>query len=149
MILVRELRRKKVGDEVTLSLLRGGKGDELTDVKVTLEERPKMPNLAQRYYAEDLGFSVRELLVVDKYQRRLKDDATGVVVALIKPQSSAASAKLGMNDLITEMNGEPVTSVDEFKKMYEATRKEKPKEPVVLVVQRESNTQVIRIEPPQ
>ncbi len=149
MILVRELRRKQVGDEVTLSLFRGGEGDELTDVKVTLEERPKMPNLAQRYYAEDLGFSVRELLFVDKYQRRLKDDATGVVVALIKPQSSAASAKLGMNDLITEMNGEPITSVEEFQKAYEATRKEKPKEPVVLVVQRESNTQVIRIEPPQ
>ncbi len=89
------------------------------------------------------------MVFVDKYQRRLKDDATGVVVALIKPQSSAASAKLGMNDMITEMNGEPVTSVDEFERMYEATRKEKPKEPVVLVVQRESNTQVIRIEPPQ
>ncbi|HEV2293614.1 MAG TPA: PDZ domain-containing protein [Tepidisphaeraceae bacterium] len=149
MILVRKLRRLNVGDEVTLSLLRGGKGDELTDVKLTLEERPKMPNLAERYYAEDLGFSVRELVFVDRYQRRLKDDAKGVVVALIKPQSSAQSAKLGMNDLIVEMNGEPVSSVEDFKKQYEAMRKEKPKEPVVLVVQRESNTQVIRIEPPQ
>jgi serine protease Do len=149
MILVRKLRRLKVGDEVTLSLLRGAKGDALTDVKVKLEERPKMPNLAQRYYAEDLGFSVRELVFIDRYQRRLKDDAQGVVVAMIKPQSSAQSAKLGMNDMIIEMNGEPVTGVDAFKKMYETTRKEKPKEPVVLVVQRESNTQVIRIEPPQ
>jgi serine protease Do len=149
MILVRQLRRLNVGDEVTLSLLRGGKGEALTDVKLTLEERPKMPNLARRYYAEDLGFSVRELVFIDRYQRRLKEDANGVVVAMIKPQSSAQSAKLGMNDMITEMNGQPVTSVDEFKKAYEAIRKEKPREALVLVVQREGNTQVIRIEPPQ
>ncbi len=148
MILVRDLRRKQVGDEVTLSLLRA-KGEPLADVKVKLEERPMMPNVAKRYWAEDLGFSVRELVFIDKYQRRLKDDAAGVVVTLIKPQSSAASAKLGMNDMITEMNGNPVTGVEEFQKAYEATRKEKPKEPVVLVVQREGNTQVIRIEPPQ
>ena len=88
-------------------------------------------------------------MFIDRYQRRLKDDANGVVVAMIKPQSSAQSAKLGPNDMITEMNGQPVTSVEEFKKAYEAIRKEKPREAVVLVVQREGNTQVIRIEPPQ
>ncbi|MGB7157459.1 MAG: PDZ domain-containing protein [Tepidisphaeraceae bacterium] len=148
MILVRKLRRLKVGDEVTLSLLRA-KGEPLTDVKVTLDERPKMANLAERFWAEDLGFSVRELVFVDRYRRRLKDDATGVVVSLIKQQSSAQSAKLQVDDMITEMNGQAVTGVEEFQKAYEATRKEKPKEPVVLVVQRESNTQVIRIEPPQ
>ena len=148
MILVRQLRRMNVGDEVTLSLMRT-KGEPLTDVKVSLEERPMMPNLAKRYYAEDLGFSVRELVFIDRYQRRLKDDAQGVVVTLIKPQSAAQSAKLGMNDMITEMNGQPVASVEEFQKAYSAIRKEKPREALVLVVQRESNTQVIRIEPPQ
>ena len=148
MILVRQLRRMNVGDEVTLSLMRT-KGEPLTDVKVALEERPGMPNLAKRYWAEDLGFSVRELVFIDRYQRRLKDDAKGVVVTLIKPQSSAQSAKLGMNDMITEMNGQPVASVEEFQKAYEAIRKDKPREALVLVVQRESNTQVIRIEPPQ
>ena len=133
MILVRQLRRMNVGDEVTLSLMRT-KGEPLTDVKVSLEERPMMPNLAKRYYAEDLGFSVRELVFIDKYQRRLKDDAQGVVVTLIKPQSAAQSAKLGMNDMITEMNGQPVESVEEFQKAYEAIRKEKPREALVLVV---------------
>jgi S1-C subfamily serine protease len=86
---------------------------------------------------------------MDRYQRRLKDDAKGVVVALIKPQGSAASAKLQNGDMITEINNQPVTGVDEFKKLYEQIRKDKPKDAVVLVVQRESNTQVIRIEPPQ
>ncbi len=148
MILIRELRRMKVGDEVTLSLLRA-KGEPLTEVKVKLEERPKMPNLAKRYYAEDLGFSVRELVFIDTYQRRLPADAKGVVVALIKPQGSAQSAKLQINDMITELNGQPVNGVEEFKKSYETTRKEKAKEAVVLVVNREGKTQVIRIEPPQ
>src|SRR5688500_3258374 len=108
-----------------------------------------MPNLAKLYYAEDIGFSVHELVIIDRYQRRQKDDVKHNVVMLIKPQSAAQSAKLGMNDMIPEMNGQPVASVEEFQKSYEAIRKEKPREALVLVVQRESNTQVIRIEPPQ
>jgi serine protease Do len=147
-ILVRKIRRMEVGDKVTFTIA-GGKGDETRDVVVTLEERPKMQNLAKRYWAEDLGLGVREIVFVDTYVRKLEPDADGVIVSMIKPQSSAASAKIQMNDLITELNGEPVKDVEDFQKNYEAFRKAKPREAVVLVVLREGNTQVIRIEPPQ
>lgn len=147
-ILVRQIRRMNVGDKVTFAIA-GGKAGETRDVMVTLEERPKMQNLAERYWAEDLGLGVREIVFVDTYARKLEPDANGVIVSLIKPQSSAASAQIQMNDLITELNGEPVKDVADFKKNYEAFRKEKPREAVVLVVLREGNTQVIRIEPPQ
>ena len=147
-ILIRKIRRMKVGETVSFSVAQG-KGQEPKDVAVTLEERPKMQNLARRYWAEDLGLGVREVVFVDTYARKLAPDAKGVIVSLIKPQSSAASAKIQMNDMVTELNGQPVEGLDEFKKNYEAFRKEKPREAVVLVVRRESNTQVIRIEPPQ
>ena len=104
---------------------------------------------AERYYAEDLGFSVREMVFMDTYARKLASDAGGVVVALLKPNGSAAAAKLGGNDLITEMNGKPVKNLAQFKKDYEQIRKDKPREALVLVVLREGNTQTIRIEPPQ
>lgn len=148
MIFSRKIRRMNVGDTVTLSILES-KDKPLKDVKVELSERPRGANLAERYYAEDLGFGVREMVFMDTYVRKLQPDAKGVVVAVIKPQSSAAAAKLQGNDLITEMNGEPVENLKQFKESLEAIRKDKPGEALVLVVIRDANTQTIRIEPPQ
>jgi serine protease Do len=147
-ILRRQVMRMKVGDAVTFSVLRG-RGEPLVDVKLTLEEMPKRPNSAKRWYAEDLGFSVREMLFMDTYARHLDPDAKGVIVALIRPQSAAQTGGLQNNDLITELNRQPVTSLEQFQKAYEDFRKASPREAVVMVVQREANTKVIRIEPPQ
>jgi serine protease Do len=147
-ILARQIRRMKVGQDVTLSVLRG-KGEPLKDIKVHLTERPQGPNRAERFYAEDLGFGVRAMVFIDSYARKLPADTKGVVVSVLKPQGSAAAAKLQREDLITEMNGKPVTGLKEFKKAYEEFRKKNPHEALVLVVMREGNTQTIRIEPPQ
>jgi serine protease Do len=148
MIFSRKIRRMNVGDEVTLSIL-DAKDKPLRDVKVKLNERPRGANLAERYYAEDLGFGVREMVFMDTYVRKLAPDAKGVVVSVIKPQSSSQAAKLQGNDLITEMNGAPVEDLEQFKKDLEAFRKDKPREALVLVVLRDGTTQTIRIEPPQ
>jgi serine protease Do len=148
MIFSRKIRRMKVGDEVTLGIA-DAKDKPLKEVKVKLEERPRGANLAERYWNEDLGFGVREIVFMDTYVRKLAPDAKGVVVSIIKPQSSAAAAKLQGNDLITEMNGQPVDNLEGFKKTFEEFRKEKAREAIVLVVLREGTTQTIRIEPPQ
>ena len=147
-ILRRQVMRMKVGDTVTFSVVRA-RGEPPKEVKVALEEMPKRPNSAKRWYAEDLGFSSRELLFMDTYARHLDPDAKGVVVALIRPQSAAQTGGLQNNDLITELNRQPVTSLEQFQKAYQEFRKASPREAVVMVVQREANTKVIRIEPPQ
>ena len=148
MILARKILRMKPGTEVTLSVLRK-KNQPLQDVKVTLAEQPAQPHQAKRFWAEDLGFAVRDVTFWDTYARRLPLDTKGVVVALIKPQSAAQTGRLRNGDLITQLNGQPVTDLDEFKKTYETARKEKPKEAVVLVVRREGSEDTVRIEPPQ
>jgi serine protease Do len=147
-ILRRKLMRLKVGDQVTFSVLTE-KDKPLKEISITLEEQPHRANVAKRYFAEDLGFSVREIVFYDTYVRKLPAESKGVVIALIKPQSSAASAHLANNDLVTEINGKPVTDLEQFKQEYQVFRKEKPKEAVVLVVLREGKTTVIRVEPPQ
>lgn len=150
MILLRKVRRLKVGSEVTFSVIKPNeKGTPLHDVTMTLEERPKQANVATRFFAEDLGFSTREMVFEDKYDRRLKPDFKGVIVALIKPGSSAQSAKLQPNDVITQINRTPVTDEEQFKKLYTDFRKTNKKDAVVLEVLRGVNTEVIRIEPPQ
>jgi len=147
-ILARKILRMKPGTEVTLGILRK-RGEPLQEIKVTLEPRPLRANLAKRYYAEDLGFTVRDLTFYDTYGRHLPTDSKGVVVALIRPQSSSQSGGLDNNDMITQLNGEPVANVDEFEKVYKQVRKDKPKAAVVLVVHRENREDTVRIEPPQ
>lgn len=144
----KNLLRKKPGDEVTLSIIRG-KGNPPQDIKITMGEMPPRANTAKRFFGDDLGFSVRQLMFDDTYVRKLPQDAPGVLVAIIRPQSAAHSGGLRIGDLITDLNGKPVKDLEEFKKTYEELRKEKPKEAVVLVALREGNTQTIRIEPPQ
>lgn len=149
MILARKLIRMKVGQVVTLSVMTAP-NTPLKDIQVTLGERPKRANQANRYYADDLGFSVRQMVWEDTYVRKLPADFKGLVVSLIKPQGPAANAKLEGNDVITQFNSEPVTSLDQFEKDYKAFRKDKPKEAIVLVVLKpDASNQTIRIEPPQ
>jgi serine protease Do len=148
LIMTRKLMRLKVGQTVTFSILTE-KGAPLKDVTVTLAERPMQASKAKRFYAEDLGFTSRQIVFEDTYERKLPDDQKGVVVALVKPSSSAATAKLQGGDLITKLNQTPVENLDQFKTQYEAFRKDQPQQAVVLEVLRGVNTQVVRIEPPQ
>jgi serine protease Do len=144
----RTLLRMPPGGQVTLTVLPG-KDQPTQDVAVTLGERPKRANLASRYFAEDLGFGVRELVFDDVYERQLAVDEKGVAITIIRPQGPAQTARLQGNEMITQLNGKPVTDLEQFKADYEAFRKEKAKEAVVLVVKREGREDTVRIEPPQ
>ncbi len=151
-IMTRKFLRMKPGEKVKLTVIADPSQptNSVKEIEVTLGDRPKRSNLADRYYADDLGFSAREMVFEDTYMRKLAPDYKGLVVSIIKPQSPAATGKLLPNDLITQFNSQPITTLDQFKTDYKAFRKEKPKEAIVLVVLREDqSTQTIRIEPPQ
>jgi serine protease Do len=148
MILMKNVKRMKVGSEVTFSIVTEANKPP-TEVKLTLAERPKQENQAQRFFAEDLGFTAREIVFDDTYRRKLPADQKGVVVALVKPAGAAQAGKLERGDLITRLNQTPVTDVEQFKKEYQAFRKAKPREAVVLEAIRNGNDEIIRIEPPQ
>lgn len=147
-ILGRKLLRKNVGDTVTFTVIKK-RGDAPTPVKITLTERPAQPNTAKRFFAEDLGYTARETVFIDLYRKKLPPDTKGVIVDFVKQSSQAATARLARGDLVTQMNGQPVTDLASFRAAYEAFRKERPKEAIVLQVNREGATQILRIEPPQ
>jgi serine protease Do len=147
-ILHHRLLRYKVGETVEFSVLRE-QDQPLKDIKVTLEEQPKRANTAKRFYAEDLGLVVRELVFQDTYARKLPPTQKGVIVAMERPQSASQSAGLQREDLITRLNNDTVTDIAEFEKLYKAIRKEKPHEALVLLVRRNNAEDTIRIEPPQ
>src|SRR5690606_8902902 len=147
-ILTKQTRRMKPGETITLTVL-SERGQPMRDVPLVLEAQPKRANLARRYFAEEIGFSVRELVFADLYARKLKPDFPGVIASYIKPQSAAASGDLKPGDLITEVNGTAITDIDQFQKLFEQIRQDKPGEAIKMVVWRQGNTHVIRIEPPQ
>lgn len=142
----RRLLRHKVGEEVTFGILRGSDNKE---IKVTLAKQPMQPNVAKRFFAEDLGFVVRSLVFGDTYARKLPPDQKGVLVDLERPQGAAVTAGLHMGDIITLLNNEPVTDLNEFETLYKKVRKDKPHEALVAVVHRGNSDDTIRIEPPQ
>ncbi len=73
-IFIRTIRRMKVGEEVTLGVMTA-KDEPLKEYKIKLEERPKGMNLAERYFAEDMGFGVRAMVFMDNYVRKLPAEA--------------------------------------------------------------------------
>ncbi|MGH7176603.1 MAG: PDZ domain-containing protein, partial [Tepidisphaeraceae bacterium] len=148
-ILGRKVIRMKIGEKVTFGVMTE-KDKPLTEFTATLGERPRRANLARRFYSEDLGLAAREIVFDDTYSRRQPADLKGAVISIIKPASAAATAKLQINDLVTQFNNAPVTDIDQLERDLREFRKEKPKEAVVLVVMRnDGTTQTIRIEPPQ
>jgi serine protease Do len=147
-IIRRQVIRMKVGQTLSLGLYQGP-DQPLRQVTVTLEEQPRRSTLAKRFYAEDLGFTAREMVFYDTYLRRLPGDAKGVVVAFVKPSSTAATAKLQINDIILDMNRQTVDNLEQFERDYKLFRKTNPHDPLVLVVLHEGQTQTLRLEPPQ
>jgi len=148
-IVSRKIERLKVGDVITLSLIHA-RGDTPREAMLTLAARPSQEWAAHRFYAKDLGFVVRDVVFSDTYRRKITAASTGVVVALLRPQAAAQAAKLGENDLITQMNGKPVTGIEQFKKDYLQFRKDRPSDPVVLEASKQDGREeTINIEPPQ
>ena len=144
--LVRQARRR--ADKVIVSILRE-KDQAPKDIELSLGEQPKGPNLAKRFFADDLGYEVRELVFNDIYGQKLPPDQKGVIVSLLRPQAAAQTGGLHRDDVITKLDSEPVTDLDQFKKTYEQIRKDKPKEAIVLEVHRGDRENTVRIEPPQ
>jgi serine protease Do len=149
MILHRRLMRMKVGDKVTFTVLTE-KGAAPRQVELTLQPRPRAPSEARRFFAQDLGFVAREAVFTDGYDHKMKPDATGVVIDVLRRDGAAASAKLAPEDWVLELNGRLVASLDQFRRDYRAFRRDHPRDDVVLVVNRASGEEeTVNIEPPQ
>jgi S1-C subfamily serine protease len=148
MIVGRKILRMNVGELVKLGVIRT-RGEPPIEIDLTLEARPATATTAARFWAEDLGFTVRDLVFQDRYARRLEDETTGAVVTFIRQGSNAAAGNLNRGDIITRLNQTPVTDVSQFEQAYKAFREASPSQPVVMEVLRGVDTQILRIEPPR
>ena len=143
--LMRQISRTKVGEKVTLTLLRDKKELQVT---VTLQAQPTMPNQARRLFVRALGLMVREKVAMDAH---LLEGAAagekGLIVEGVSPNSAAAGAGLQRGDLITGVGNQLVSTVDAFGKAVDEAVKDSKTPAVVLQVRRGERVIPISVRP--
>ena len=121
--LQQEIRRKKVGQPVTLDVVRIDdtraekrlkikvKPGELPENAFTLTPKPRPPEEKQN---QGLGIEVQALTedLAEKLNVQVKE---GVLVSQVEADSLADKAGLSPGDIITEVNRRKVTNPDQFK----------------------------------
>ena len=138
-----EILRRKPGDVLTLTVLRG---TDRHDIKVTLGDEPKTVRESSRHYFEQLGFTIREFLVLDTISNRTRPtEHAGVVVHFIKPNGPAAVAGLRPDDWIREIDGQEIQTYSEAVERLMALESDKTRSEFVVLASRGGETQVLRI----
>ena len=117
-----EIRFKKPGKDVNLSVVRDGKNLTVKVKPEVWQEEARFASMRSRGTpstgADGLGFSVKPLTSDIADQLDLKANS-GVLVSEVERDSVAESVGIKPGDVITEINRKPVTNLREFR---EATK---------------------------
>jgi len=145
--LVNRVANTPVGTEATVTVLRDGKK---IDFKVKIAERTEVfPHLASRRGRPEapgietgtqakFGMSIKNLTQADRDRLRYEGPA-GVLITEIEPGSFAEDIGLAVRDIITAINRQPVTSVDDVLRIQARL---KPGDAVAFRVMRAAPTTV-------
>jgi serine protease Do len=138
--------RHSIGDQVALDVERGG---QPLQIKVSILEAPRSPaSLTELANSDDnlvRQLGVLALTVDEKVSgilsglRRL----SGVVVAGIPAEFAGANPGLITGDVIYEINGEHLHSLEDLQKALAA---KKTHDPIVLLVERQSQLRYVTLE---
>jgi serine protease Do len=137
------IRQYDIGARVELTVLR-----DQTQMKIAVElvRSPKLKREMKKYRNEDFEFTARDLSFFDAAEQRWQLDQQGALVEDVKPGSWAELGSLYLEDLIVEVDGQPVTGVESLKSVLtEVAREKKPF--VVMKVRRGIHTAYLEMEP--
>jgi serine protease Do len=116
-----------IGTTVKLGIIRNG---ERVNVSAKTEERPPDGETEEEETPEvvepvrnKLGMSVQNLSTEAKRQYGIAEDVnTGVIVTSVKNVSAAGEANFNEGDVITEVHGQPVGNVEQFRAAVDKLR---------------------------
>ena len=137
------VRQYKIGTTATLSVMRGA--DKLS-LPVELVRSPKLEREMKKYRDEDFEFTVRDMTFYDKVHEEWAEGRPGAMVTEVKDGGWAAIGRLNIGDIITTVDGEPVTDVLSLKEKMKRVAAEKRKS-IVLRVARGIHTVFLELEP--
>ncbi len=137
------IRQYPIDAEITLSGWRSGEPLEIT---VPLEPQPEPPSQYESFEDEHFEFTVRELAFDDRVQKQLDREERGLLISQVENSGWGALAGLRNGDLLLEIDGESVSTVDAFKESMD-TIAERRQERVVFFVKRGIYTAYKELEP--
>jgi serine protease Do len=141
--LQREISRRRPGDVLRFTVQRG---QEKLELSAELKEEPKTPREGARAYYDRLGFTAREFVFADGIGRRAPvAQHQGLIAHFVKANSPAATAGLGQDDWIREVDGVAVTTFEAAAAQLKAIQDDNARAEAVLLIQRGGETQVLRI----
>src|SRR3954464_4545789 len=137
-----EILKKKVGDNVELTGWRKGqaikvsvKTGELPDEITRASNKPVQPTQPKPQDLGKFGLQVQEL-TKDVAERLHLSSQQGVIVTDVEENSIAGAQGIEREDVITEVDGKPVTNVQSFR---EALNKADPKRGVLFYLDRKGS----------
>jgi serine protease Do len=115
---------RAVGSNVRLQIIRDGQRRTLT---VKTDERPGVvaedEEDSDREPARDrLGISAQPLTQTLRQRFGIEDNVQGVVIVDVKPVSPAGEAGLAQGDVIREVNGQTVRTVEELRQIVDRAK---------------------------
>ena len=142
-----EIAATKPGSAITLQVWRDGKASEL---KATLEEMAAAKDVAGRpdggrEGSGKFGMMVEPLTPEIARQLELDADVRGVVISDVDPSGAAASAGLKEGDVIQQINGKAVKSVEDVRAGLDAASNK----PAVLLVTRDGASSFVPLRAPR
>jgi len=115
-------------------------------VPVELERAPRLRRELKKYRNDDFEFVARDIAFHDRAEEEWSPQQSGVLVEDVKSGSWAELGSLQDEDLIIEIDGEQVRSVDEVRPLMEKIAAAK-KRFVVMKVLRGIHTRFLEFEP--
>jgi serine protease Do len=142
---VRKLMRMRSGEALKLKVLSGR---TTKDVTVTLGDMPTRPSEAKRYFNKALGLLVREKVMLDEFLDKSESaKVPGLIVLGMVKGSPAATGAFEGGDVITNVNNQPVKTVDVFQEIVEKSLAGSRTAPINFLVRRGDQAQVITVKP--
>ena len=114
--MLRQISRMKPGQQVQLGVLREGREAPLT---VTLGTSPTPLTETARAYVRPMGLAMREMVLIERYVRKMTDAQQGVIVDYVR-QDSPVAKTLQAGDVILRVNQQATPDVATAAKVMEA-----------------------------
>ncbi|MGB2819683.1 MAG: PDZ domain-containing protein [Phycisphaerae bacterium] len=142
---VRELMRMRTGATLKLKVLSGRETKEVT---VTLADMPKRPSEANRYFNKAIGLLVREKVMLDEFlDKSPSASVPGLRVEGVVKGSPAAAADFKAGDVVTNVNNQPVKTIQTLQQIVEQSLTTSRTAPINFLVRRDDQAQVITVKP--
>jgi serine protease Do len=137
------IRQYDIGKTVELTVLR-----DKAELKIPVElaRSPRLQREMKKYRNDDFDFTARDVSFFDTVEEQWAGDQRGALVENVKSGSWAELGSLAGGDLILEVNGRAVDSVDALRREMDRIASAKEKE-VVIKVLRGIHTCYLEIEP--